>query len=34
MKLEHIEMVSKIGKIRCGQISKLRGEEWDWMFQR
>ena len=27
-------MVSKIGKIKCGHISKVRGEEWGWIFQR
>ena len=32
--LEHTEMVSTIGKIKCGHISKIRGEEWDWIFQR
>ena len=30
--LELIEMVSKIGKIRCGHIAKIRGDEWDWIF--
>ena len=27
-------MVSKIGKISCGQLSKIKGGKWDWIFQK